>query len=606
MAHLLSPRLANITTNMLKKDKSKLTGIYLENFQSLRGEPVFLSFEKLCLFYGPNSAGKSAVIDALKVLKTTVDNPDDYRLEFLYGKHSTGPLTKQPKIGIEFIVGKFDRYGPVRDWYDSNDPDGNTNHQFVFGRAEGKKIQVEFSSNGRAIKVAYEGCPVFEILDTNILFDSAYRRISDEQRKTLESNPNFELGDSSISGQLIIYKNNALFEKTYNFCNFHFNEFSKEYSSRLKSTYFYDLFFEDLEDRTIINGIEFDAQYQDERLVNACWDARMLLDRLDDSDYEHPDEYEKENTKFLFELISNKVSHGVEDLEVIRDQIKIPKIYSEILNNLSKEYSKFLKGIFFQISSALEYSHVRGDRQVLNSNDCVSYERTMRGNFLTLKEPYRDDNDPIRIYANYLSNQKGVYGLEFKGDFVNHCFQKYMPSLKGYKIVSNTYDLVRRSYDLANKSNELIYLFVQNSSGVELGFQDVGSGISYVLPIIASVWCLPLSFIEQPELHLHPKAQCEVADIFIASLKLNNWAVIESHSEHLLLRLARRIRETTKGYLLPDELKLSPDDVNIYYFDPQPNGSTNVKRIRLDKHGELLDRWPGGFFSERDKELFDE
>lgn len=587
--------------------KPKMTGVYLKDFQSLRGEPVFLNFEKLCLLYGPNSAGKSAVLDALKVLKTTVDNPRDYRLEFLYRKHASSfHQSDQPKVGIEFVAGEFDSYGPVRDWYESNDPDGNTHHQFVFGRAEGKKIQVEFSSSGRAIKVAYEGCPVFEILDTYIIFDAAYKKLSDEQIKTLEDESDYDPYEDSIFGQLVIYKNNALFDETFNFCNFHFKEFSKEYSSNLKSAYFYDLFFEDLEDRTVINGIQFDAQIQDEGFVYVCSNAQTLLDRLDDSDYEHSDEYETESTKFLSDLITKKMNEGVQDLEVIREQIKIPKQYLEVLNNLSKYYSKFIKGIFFQINSALEYSHVRGDRQVLNSNDCASYQRNMRGNFLTLKESYRDDDDAIRIYARYLSNKYGAYGLKFQGDFINHCFQKYMPSLKSYKIISRTYDLILRGSDQNDKSNELIYLFVQNSSGNELGFQDVGSGISYVLPIVASVWCKPLSFIEQPELHLHPKAQCELADVLIASLKLSNWAVIESHSEHLLLRLARRIRETTKCYLLPDELKLSPEEVNIYYFDPQPNGSTIVRTIRLDKYGELLDRWPGGFFSERDKEIFDE
>ena len=42
----------------------------------------------------------------------------------------------------------------------------------------------------------------------------------------------------------------------------------------------------------------------------------------------------------------------------------------------------------------------------------------------------------------------------------------------------------------------------------------------------------------------------------------------------------------------------------IYYFEPQPEGHTEVKKIRVDRHGELMDIWPNGFFSERDSELF--
>ncbi len=51
-------------------------------------------------------------------------------------------------------------------------------------------------------------------------------------------------------------------------------------------------------------------------------------------------------------------------------------------------------------------------------------------------------------------------------------------------------------------------------------------------------------------------------------------------------------------------MNIAPDQLFIYYFDPQPDGATIVKRIRVDKYGELLDFWPGGFFSERDEELF--
>jgi hypothetical protein len=243
---------------------------------------------------------------------------------------------------------------------------------------------------------------------------------------------------------------------------------------------------------------------------------------------------------------------------------------------------------------------------MLDSSECVSYSRGGHHG-LNLVGNYRKYDDPIRVYAEFLSQEFSIGAsndLKFKGDFVNHCFQKYIPSLKGYEIVSRTYNLTLKGLD--DSCNTLIYLDIKDKSENILGFQDVGSGISYMLPIITSVWCKKLSFIEQPELHLHPKAQCELADVLIASLHLGNASVIESHSEHMLLRLGRRIRETTNGYLLPNELKLLPDDVNIYYFDPQPNGSTSVKNIRLDKHGELMDRWPGGFFSERDKELFGE
>lgn len=80
----------------------------------------------------------------------------------------------------------------------------------------------------------------------------------------------------------------------------------------------------------------------------------------------------------------------------------------------------------------------------------------------------------------------------------------------------------------------------------------LGFGISQVLPIIAQcVLAEPgsLLVIEQPELHLHPRAQADLADVFIACTKKHNFRLlVETHSEHLLLRMQRRIAETTARF----------------------------------------------------------
>jgi predicted ATPase len=55
---------------------------------------------------------------------------------------------------------------------------------------------------------------------------------------------------------------------------------------------------------------------------------------------------------------------------------------------------------------------------------------------------------------------------------------------------------------------------------------------------------------------------------------------------------------------LKKELKFRPEDVAVYYFQPKDNGLTKVHRIRVGDRGDFLDRWPDGFFSERDAEIF--
>jgi predicted ATPase len=64
------------------------------------------------------------------------------------------------------------------------------------------------------------------------------------------------------------------------------------------------------------------------------------------------------------------------------------------------------------------------------------------------------------------------------------------------------------------------------------------------------------------------------------------------------------MRETSSGLEIDEDLKLTPDQVAVYYFHPEGKGSTKVIRIRIDRQGELLTEWPGGFFSERERELF--
>ena len=151
-----------------------------------------------------------------------------------------------------------------------------------------------------------------------------------------------------------------------------------------------------------------------------------------------------------------------------------------------------------------------------------------------------------------------------------------------------------------------ISLYLEDANGRALDFQDVGSGISYVLPVLAALWDSDRSWIEQPELHLHPAAQCTLGDVLIRALNRGRFSIIETHSEHLLLRVLRRIRQTHSGKVTDPELRCSPEAVSVLYFDPQEDGGTHVYPLRISRGGDFMDRWPSGFFEEREQEFFDE
>lgn len=137
--------------------------------------------------------------------------------------------------------------------------------------------------------------------------------------------------------------------------------------------------------------------------------------------------------------------------------------------------------------------------------------------------------------------------------------------------------------------------------------RDVGIGISQVLPVLVMAYGSreKLVAMEQPEIHLHPALQAELGDVFIESAlgERRNTLILETHSEHLILRLLRRIRETSEG-LLPKGIRpIRPDDVCVVYVKPGGAGST-VEILGITHDGDFERDWPDGFFSERAQELF--
>ena len=143
-------------------------------------------------------------------------------------------------------------------------------------------------------------------------------------------------------------------------------------------------------------------------------------------------------------------------------------------------------------------------------------------------------------------------------------------------------------------------------TGLRVQPRDVGIGISQVLPVVVAALepSSSLVAIEQPELHIHPAVQVGLGDLFIKGSKEHGISfLIETHSEHLILRLLRRIRETAEGELPPGVMPLKPDDVGVVYVQPGENGVELVP-LPIDETGEFTTRWPKGFFDERAEELF--
>lgn len=130
----------------------------------------------------------------------------------------------------------------------------------------------------------------------------------------------------------------------------------------------------------------------------------------------------------------------------------------------------------------------------------------------------------------------------------------------------------------------------QSAKASEVLITDVGFGVSQILPVLVLCYYAPPGstlIFEQPEIHLHPFVQAGLADVFIDVIKTRNiQIVLESHSEHLLRRLQRRIAEE----------QLSANQAALYFIS-MGDGESEISRLQIDLFGNITN-WPSRFFGD--------
>jgi len=224
-------------------------------------------------------------------------------------------------------------------------------------------------------------------------------------------------------------------------------------------------------------------------------------------------------------------------------------------------------------------------------------------------------NWPERVYFGTGGKPTSVGG---KGEYTQEIL--WLDKRIGHEnLIRKVNDwLLRLKFDIKLEIDRLkgdMYQLKVIQNGLSINAADVGFGISQILPILTE--CLDYStkefsrnasyspftpniiilgeksekyrkmiICQQPEIHLNPRIQSELGDFFTQIDDPNLSLLVETHSEHILTRLQRRVADGT----------LDPKDIAIYFISKDEN-SSRVKNLAISKRGEF-DYWPEGFFQD--------
>lgn len=209
---------------------------------------------------------------------------------------------------------------------------------------------------------------------------------------------------------------------------------------------------------------------------------------------------------------------------------------------------------------------------------------------------YNGENTIAAILSAHRDKRKMNYG--YNGRYKN--FDKLITQQLQDMELLESIDVKRISGDEDAEGIYAVMVRAKNSDH-EVSLPDLGFGVSQVLPVVVQCFCAPydsIIIIEQPELHLHPVAQMQLADVMIDVINSrengkdrNIQLIIETHSEHFLQRLQRRIAEK----------KIKEEQLSAYFANAIGRSAT-LEKLQINKTGHI-ENWPKDFFGDEMGEI---
>jgi hypothetical protein len=580
---------ANMTTH--PTSSSRLNQIRLKNFQAF-GEEVEIPIDRVVMLFGPNSAGKSAVLDGINIMtdmfasfaeansqvgsfpfptrRSGVSEPEwcevlrrHTRKQYIDGKTGADDTPLISQLSVNFAMADWGFARRFNGWRDTiKDP--TRAHDVTFELSFGEPVtgskrpamswSFEIRVNGRILLSLLDG-EGLGLNPTHEVFQSVREKFNDAHIQKFLGSPQkrANLVDGLITWNM-----------TPEFWEWHLETGSMK------------------------------DEFDDDVYLNA------LPNTVDASTYPELGGAAFDEFAVHFESVLGAIC--AEAYEVCActwvDASRNVPTPSDLLYQFEYSGNGYAREI---------------DSIALNTKGLPLYEELAKGLFIewwgkTLaRNSIQGNTEPPNTTSLHASINRALTDSLFVEKLYQCCVD--------VKVVLDSTDINNllndATYDPARIANAdcIVRLKLKDAEGRNLDFIDVGSGIGYLLPVLVGLfkdgYRKETVFLQQPELHLHPALQAALGDVVLDSTRSGRTAMIETHSEHLLLRLLRRVRESAAANsTLPTDLQIHPNQLVVLYFDPQFSGQTKVRRIRVSEDGDFLDRWPRGFFDERDKELF--
>jgi AAA15 family ATPase/GTPase len=521
----------------------------IDKFKSF-GNRQDIPLRRINLIFGPNSSGKSSIIQSLLYLHTLENKPGR---QYMLDVYST-------LLGDDMVdLGGFGQY--------------------IFKRDVSNKLQFSFTFANTSF-------------DTEVVLQIYF----DHKIKQLNSNIKIYVIEKLTSKKHIIFETFGFKEKNLPKTD----NISKNIRKRLTVSYSFSLC-QILVDKISLNDEKIDYEnvfkhkifedFFNKEYEIVVKDTSILLSP--NVIFDFLSTFFKDKAKNIGEILKNNTVNKEEQIEMDSNDIVDVEIVKKFLTKFLTELSNIMLNLLYLnvFISSLRYL---GPIRPYPSRDLSE---------VAFNEPWSNRSKDVDVWGRFVSHPTQ--------------FQKinaWLGKLKTpYRLVPER--VLRELTIKLNNDDKYLTMTVEDLLKDERNFnsiprlldvrtqtyvthRDVGIGISQILPVLVYAYSGSgkTICIEQPELHLHPRLQADLADVFIETSKEENNGhryILETHSESLIERIFTAIYNR----------ELSPDDVSILYVDPVLNGNGSmVREIRISEKGELLDEWPDGFFDEARKE----